>query len=426
MPKKKAQTEGLRTGVIYCGDNLDVMQRLPSESIDLIYIDPPFFSNKQHEVIWGNGAELRSFADRWMGGIKHYVNWMRERLIETHRLLKQTGSIYVHLDWRAVHYIKCEMDRIFGIKHFRNEIVWHYSGWNKILKDHFENRNDSILFYGKSDEQTFFGYSIPWASEEEYVKVRKQKVRIDAEGRKYVLSDAGGGRRIKRYLADAMREGKPADNVWDIDKINNSSKEFLGYPTQKPEALLERIIKASSSEGDVVADFFCGCGTSLAVAERLGRRWLGCDVSPTACKLVQRRVARLIKGNREIEIVGMPATLEGLKKMEPFEFQNHVIVDLLHGICSRTKSGDRGVDGHDFGHNPVEVKQQDGVGRPVVQKFYAAVKAERRSKGIIIAFSFAKNACEEAARIKLDEGIEIELRTVDDLIQDHYRRMGRN
>lgn len=425
MSKKKVQAEEFRTGVIYCGDNLDVMQRLPSESIDLIYIDPPFFSNKQHEVIWGNGAELRSFADRWMGGIKHYVNWMRERLIETHRLLKQTGSIYIHLDWRAVHYIKCEMDRIYGIKHFRNEIIWHYSGWNKILKDHFENRNDSILFYGKGDEQIFFGYSIPWGSEEEYVKVRKQKVRNDADGRKYVLSDAGGGRRIKRYLADAMREGRPLDNVWDIDKINNSSKEFLGYPTQKPEALLERIIKASSSEGDVVADFFCGCGTSLAVAERLGRRWLGCDVSPTACKLVQRRVAKLIKGNREIEIVGMPATLGDLKKMEPFEFQNHVIVDLLHGTCSRTKSGDRGVDGHDFGHNPVEVKQQDGVGRPVVQKFYAAVKAEKRNKGIIIAFSFAKNAYEEAARIKLDEGIEIELRTVDDLIQDHYKRMGR-
>jgi DNA modification methylase len=427
MPKRKSEEkERLRTGVIYCGDNLEVMQRLPPNSIDLIYIDPPFFSNRHYEVIWGNGAELRAFADRWMGGIKHYVNWLRERLMEMHRLLKPTGSIYVHLDWRAVHYIKCEMDRIFGIKNFRNEIIWHYSGWNKILKDHFENRNDSILFYGKGDEQIFFGCSIPWASEDEYVKVRKQKVRVDTDGRKYVLSDAGGGKRIKRYLADAMREGRPLDNVWDIDKINNSSKEFLGYPTQKPEALLERMIKASSSEGDVVADFFCGCGTTLAVAERLGRFWLGCDVSPTACKLVQRRVAKLIKGSRGIEIIGMPVTIDELKKMEPFEFQNHVIVDLLHGTCSRTKSADRGIDGHDFGHNPVEVKQSEGVGRPVVQKFHSAVLAERRTKGIIVAFSFSKTAHEEAARIKLEEGVEIELCTVQELIVDHYRRMGRN
>jgi len=412
MLKKKAEerTE-LRTGVIYCGDNLDVMERLPSESIDLIYIDPPFFSNRHYEVIWGNGAELRAFGDRWKGGINVYVEWMKERLMEMHRLLKPTGSIYVHLDWHAVHYLKCEMDDIFGMDNFRNEIIWCYRGAGYPKKD-FGRRHDTILRYSKSKDYVFNLDDV----REEYAEATKERF-------KHYIGNVRNGKDFGLQKLHPL--GKQPDDWWQIQPIAPSAKARLGYPTQKPEALLERIIKASSNEGDVVADFFCGGGTTLAVAERLGRRWIGCDVSPIACKLVRRRVAKLIKEERDIEIIGMPHGLDELKAMDPFEFQNHIIVDLLHGTCSRTKSADYGIDGHDFGHNPVQIKQSEHVGRPVVQKFESAVRREKRKKGIIVAFSFSKTAYEEAARIKLDEGIEIELRKVQELLQDYYQRMGR-
>jgi len=412
MPEKKAESqEELRPGVIYCGDNLDVMSRLPAESIDLIYVAPPFFSNRQHEVIWGNGAELRAFGDRWKGGINNYVQWMKERLFEMHRLLKPTGSIYVHLDWHAVHYIKCEMDDVFGMGNFENEIIWYYRGGG-VAKDRFGRRHDNILFYSKAGKPKFNAdeVRIPYSKE-------------SLERLRYKARSFRGDKVYDSY--EPNPKGKHPDDVWIMQPIMPSAKERLGYPTQKPEKLLERIIRASSNEGDVVADFFCGCGTTLAVAERLGRRWIGCDVSPIACKLMRRRVAKLIKEERDIEIIGMPVTMDELKAMDPFEFQNHVVVDLLHGTCSRKKSDDHGIDGHDFGRNPVEVKQSEHVGRPVVQKFHSAVRSEKRKKGIIVAFSFAKTAYEEVARIKLDEGIEIELITIQELIADHYRRMGR-
>lgn len=418
MPKKKAQAEELRTGVIYCGDNLDVMQRLPSESIDLIYIDPPFFSNHHYEVIWGNGAELRAFGDRWKGGINVYVEWMRERLIEMHRLLKLTGSIYVHLDWHAVHYIKCEMDDIFGMGNFRNEISWCYSIGGR-GKQQWGRKHDSILFYSK-EEKFYFNVDEVRVPGKTGTHMRRGH---DEKGREFLEKTDKKTSKVYRYYVD---DGTIPPDYWtDIEQLNREDAERLGYPTQKPEALLERIIKASSKKNQIVADFFCGGGTTLAVAERLGRRWIGCDVSPIACKLARRRISKVIKEERDIEIIGMPHDIDELKAMEPFEFQNHVIVDLLHGTCSRTKSADRGIDGHDFGHNPVEVKQSDGVGRPVVQKFHSAVLAERRNKGIIVAFSFSKTAHEEVARIKREEGVEIELLTVQELIADHYRRMGR-
>ncbi|MFM6081601.1 MAG: DNA-methyltransferase, partial [Dolichospermum sp.] len=162
---------------------------------------------------------------------------------------------------------------------FKNEIIWHYSGWNARLNSSFSKRHDIILFYSKKSEQLFNSYAISWESELEYARLRKQKVHIDENGKKYVLSDAGKGKRVKRYLEEAMEYGKPVDDVWNIDKINNSSKERLGYPTQKPESLLERIIQASSNEGDVILDAYCGCGTTVAVSQRLNRQWIGIDIT---------------------------------------------------------------------------------------------------------------------------------------------------
>src|SRR4051794_22373354 len=150
----------LETGVIYCGDNLTRMAALPAESVDLIYLDPPFFSNRIYEVIWGDEAEVRSFEDRWEGGIQVYVNWMRERMIEMHRVLKPTGSIYLHVDWHAAHYLKVMMDDIFGQnlsghdRGFQNEVIWYYRGAG-VSPRRWARRHDSILWYSKGKEWTF-------------------------------------------------------------------------------------------------------------------------------------------------------------------------------------------------------------------------------------------------------------------------------
>jgi len=154
-----------------------------------------------------------------------------------HDLLAEDGSIYVHCDWRVSAFMRLVLDDVFGKDNFSNEIAWHYSGWNKQLNNSFEKRHDSIFFYRKSPGSIFNSYFEPWVSKEEYVKARKQKVNKDEDGREYVLSDAGGGKRIKRYLDEVMEQGVVVDDVWNLDKLNNSAIEGVGYPTQKTETL---------------------------------------------------------------------------------------------------------------------------------------------------------------------------------------------
>ena len=407
----------LETGIIYCDDNLQRLSEFPAECVDLVYLDPPFFSNRNYEVIWGDEAEVRSFEDRWEGGIQHYVEWMRERVIELHRILKPSGSIYLHCDWHASHYLKVMMDDVFGYRQFRNDIAWHYSGWNKRLKGKFERRHDSLLFYGKGtvNEQVFNSWAQPWRSEEEYIHVRKQKVYADEDGRRYVHSDAGGGKRVRRYVSDAMAVGSYIDDVWEIDKLNNSAKEALGYPTQKPEELMRRIITASSDKGQIVLDPFCGCGTTLVAAHVLNRQWIGIDISPTAVELEKRRLLKI--GAKDVKLVGMPATEADLRKLKPFEFQNWII-QRVNGTHSPKKSGDMGIDGLSFlQHHPIQVKQSDKIGRNVVDNFETAIQRVGRKKGYIVAFSFGAGAKEEVARAR-KAGLEIVLVSVADLISE--------
>lgn len=341
---------------------------------------------------------------------------MEPKLRECHRVLKDTGSMYLHCDWHANAHLRILMDKIFGENMFRNAIVWHYSGWNKKNKYNFNSRHDTILFYAKTDKQKFFSWAKPWISKEEYVKVRKQKIRIDPKTKKeYVLSDAGNGKRVMRFLEDAMKQGAYIDDVWDIDKLNNSAKEALGYPTQKPEALLERIINASSSSMDIFLDPFCGCGTSIAVAHKAGLRWIGIDVSPTACKLMAKRMRKI--GAKNIQLIGLPRTVEELKKVAPFEFQNWVF-EKLHGRVNPKKVGDMGVDGWVELDIPTQVKQSEGVGRNVVDNFETAIRRIGKKKGVIVAFSFGSGAYEEVARVKNQEMVDIKLKTVEEILKE--------
>lgn len=265
---------------LYLGDNLQVLRSLPSKSIDLIYIDPPFFSGRNYNLIWGDDNELRTFGDIWEDGLPSYLEWMDARLWEMARVLKDTGSIYVHCDWHASHYIKTEMDKIFGYSSFRTEIIWSYRKWGNGNRGFLRN-NDSIFYYVKSSGFTFntqhVGLSARTLHDYKGIKLKD-----------FVTED---GTVVKRQTEEASA-GAPMPAVWQIGYIHGAAKEKIGYPTQKPEELLERIIKASSNPGDVVADFFMGGGTTAAVAQKLGRRFIGADVSNVAFDVTKGRLVR--------------------------------------------------------------------------------------------------------------------------------------
>ena len=389
----------MKTNVLYCGDNLEIMDKfIEPETIDLIYIDPPFFSGKTYEVIFGDTGEKRAFEDRWKGGEYHYINWLSARIAKMRETLKPTGSFYIHLDWHIVHYMKVELDRIFGDNHFRNQIIWHYRRWTSPAKI-FQRMHDTILFYTKGDDWVFNTITVPYTEG-------------SLERKKHTLHSFKKGE--SPYLVTETKKGVPANDVWAIPFVAPSAKERLGYPTQKPEKLLERIISASSNPGDIVADFFCGCGTALAVTQMLGRKWLGCDVSRTALKVVKQRLEKC--GATNVEMVNVPKTVEEIKAMKPFEFQNYVI-DLIQETHTPKLVGDYGIDGYTlFHHDPVQVKQQEHVGRPDIQKFESAIRRDRKSKGYFFALGFTKQAYDEVARAKMEDGLEIELVTVQDLI----------
>jgi len=261
---------------LICGDNLSVMRALPGESIDLIYIDPPFFSGRNYNCIFGDDDEVRSFKDIWDGGMPTYLAWLNARLWEMKRLLKSDGSIFVHLDWHACHYVKVELDKIFGYENLVDDIAWCYSGSNNTKKT-LPKKHDTILHYAKSPNYKFNYKEI-------LVEPRSTaRYYTDQNGRKYTKKDG------KIYYC--KNDGKIPEDYWvDIQRLHHISSERIGYPTQKPEQLVERIVKMASDPGDVVADFFSGGGTTVAVAEKLDRKWVGCDISRTAVSVARDRL----------------------------------------------------------------------------------------------------------------------------------------
>ena len=274
---------------VYFGDNLQILRSLPSNSIDLIYIDPPFFSGRVYNQVWGDNNEVRTFNDIWDGGMPTYLIWLNARLWEMKRILKNTGSIYIHLDCHASHYVKTEMDKIFGYDNLKREIIWFRdnpsggkAGGNNYIHDH-----DVILYYVKNIKNHIFNK--PYLEyTEEYIKQRFKHNDNNGKGL-YRLQGSSSNIR-KQYLKDS--KGKPVGSVWELSDINVMAKEKIGYPTQKPEVLLKRIIKASSDKGDVVADFFMGGGGTLAVSQKLGRKFIGSDISRVATSVTLDRLVR--------------------------------------------------------------------------------------------------------------------------------------
>ena len=312
---------------MWTGDNLDIMRGMNSASVDLIYLDPPFNSNKTYSAPIGSDAAGASFKDTWTlddvdlawhgeiaeqspavyavidaagvahgPGMKSYLIMMAVRLLEMHRLLKPTGSLYLHCDPTASHYLKMLLDAVFERKNFRNEIVWDYSFRLMDLPRFFNRKHDVILFYAKTRCGRFSMPKNPW-TRDEIIKTRKQKIHLDDEGNEVIWMPGGRGNsksRLKK-LSDIMAEGKAMSDVWSIPTISSSSKERVGYPTQKPLDLLDRIIQASSNKDDVVLDPFAGCATACVSAENLSREWIGIDLSPLAATLVKTRLKEAFK-----------------------------------------------------------------------------------------------------------------------------------
>jgi len=389
---------------LFCGDNLETLREyIPDESIDLAYIDPPFFSNRQYAIIWGDEAERRSFEDTWEGGIESYIGFMEPRLLELRRVLKPNGSIYVHCDWHASHRIRILLDKIFGEARFLNEIIWYYRGGG-ISKKYFGRRHDNIYFYAKSDNWNFH----PDEARLPYAPATVERF----------THHIGNVRGERDYGSQTLHpEGKHPDDVWEIQPIAPSAKERLGYPTQKPEKLLERIVGASSREGETVLDCFCGCGTTLAVAQKLNRRWVGIDISYTAIELVKERLGKL--GVDNLQIVGMPITVEDALRLKPFDFQTWVLKK-LHAYASPRKVGDMGIDGFTyFKQLPVQIKKSESIGRNVVDNFTAAIQRQGKRKGFIIGVSFGSGAVKEVHRLKNSEEIEVVLVTLAEVLEDY-------
>lgn len=381
---------------LFWGDNLHVMRQLPSESVDLIYIDPPFFSGRQYNVIFGDQNERRSFSDIWEDGMPGYLIWLNARLYEMKRLLKKTGSIFVHCDWHAGHYIKVELDRIFGHQCFVNEIVWCYKSGGASPKKYFSRKHDTILFYSRGRS-----YSFEPQKEKSYNRGFKP---YRFAGVKEYEDDIGW------YTLVGMKD------YWEIDMVGRTSAERIGYPTQKPEKLIERIIRSSAPEGGVVADFFCGGGTTAAVAQRLGRRWIACDQSRVAVAITADRLTRQTE-DRTGTLYDVPDfTTEHwgiyeatrLSEAPPDQFRSFV----LRSFGAQDEEQDAGIHGYK-GEVPVWVGDpalSDAATASDVLTFANAIRKTLRYRqdnlrdGIMLAWAFRPDATEAAERLR---GLEL-------------------
>lgn len=365
---------------LYYGDNLTILRDyIEPESVDLIYLDPPFQSSRDYNILFTEkdgsraASQIVAFEDTWewnevsahayqelveaggrvsqvmqafwtfLGGndMMAYLSMMAPRLLELKRVLKDSGSIYLHCDATASAYLRLLMDAIFGVRGFRNEIIWSYRRWPS-PSGHYQRMHDDILFYVKGTTPKTFNveYEPNSASYTKRFKGKTQMLDPDRPTRKIQLEE------------DSI--GLPMRDVWEISIIAGSSHERLGYPTQKPEALLERIIETSSNEGDVVLDPFCGCGTAIAVAERLGRQWIGIDITHLAIGLIKHRLQSAYGGATKFAVVGEPVSLpdaEILAKDDPYQFQWWAAGTLGARLTEKKKGADRGIDGRLYFHD---------------------------------------------------------------------------
>jgi site-specific DNA-methyltransferase (adenine-specific) len=485
---------------LYYGDNYEVLQRyIKDGSVDLVYLDPPFNSRQDYNVLFAekdgsqSSSQIHAFEDTWewnidaersyhhiveqggrvadalrafrtfLGGsdMMAYLAMMAPRLVELRRVLKESGSIYLHCDPTASHYLKILMDAVFGPENFRSNIVWKRTSSHSNASRNYGAVNDDLLFYVKSNSA--YTYNIQYVPySEDYVKenyyrvdengrlyrsdnlrnpsdrpnlkyeykgykphangwaISKERMeKLDSEGRLHFPKSKDGRILLKRYL-DEM-PGMQVTNIWDdIPVIHAMALERLGYPTQKPEALLERIIKASSNEGDVVFDPFCGCGTTVQVAQRLNRRWIGIDITHLAIGLIKTRLSDAFGPGIKAtyDVIGEPTDYEGASALaaeDKYQFQWWALGQVGARPADQKKGADRGIDGRLYFHDDNSGKSKQiifsvkagGVSVPQVRDLVGVLDREKAEMGAFICF-------EEPTKPMIREAAEAGLYTSSD------------
>jgi len=441
---KQAKEQAMNT--FYHGDCLFVLKHdIAPESVDLIYLDPPFFTGKIQKGKWQPGAMevtfedskkfwaekasiMREKAPQWLRHIAlgrpdfaSYLYYMMERLDACHKVLKKTGSIYLHCDYRASHYLKMVMDEIFDDDNFRNEIIWDYGAKASQHRDkYFQRKHDSILFYSKTDQSIF----VP-------ILVEYSKASLRERDTRYKLSDEQGAYRMttrrapdgSKYRAKVyLKTGVYATDVWAIPVINATAKERTGYPTQKPQALLERIIKASSNESDLVLDPFCGCGTTVIVASKLNRQFIGIDIDtsergkgelPTAFSVIKNRSHELFSQSTYVT-----RDLSEVVEMNPNDFEKWV-----NEYYKATKPHpDKGVDGITQDGVPIQVKtfqiKYDTIDKLLSSsKFHPLVPKPIKKLIFVSQVGYDDSARKRQFEIQTAEGIEVVLTSPSDMLK---------
>ncbi len=433
---------------LYFGDNLEILRdRIPSESIDLIYLDPPFNSGATYNMIFqpesdevtGQTSQRRMFKDTWtwatgeakreydgliegtltkerpsqklidlmkamysyLGGcsMMAYLAMMAPRLWEMRRVLKPTGSIYLHCDPTASHYLKMLMDAVLGTENFCNEIVWHYRKW-PAGKYAFQSNHDIILFYSRTGSRgrTF-----------NQLYMKRAPSTLKRFGNATIVSGHDEqGKRVPSQTTTEESVGVRQDDVWEIGRVPPIKQLF---PTQKPEALLRRAITASSNESDVVLDPFCGCGTAVVVAERLHRQWIGIDIAYYAIDVIKKRFAKDgLKEGTNFAVEGEPAdeySAGKLAEKSPFNFQDWCVSKIPGANPADKKTGDRGADGfvnfvdpiNKSGHNAgvISVKGEKTVNPEMVRELIGTVNARNAPFGILITLRESTPGMRETA-----------------------------
>ncbi|MCC7494994.1 MAG: hypothetical protein IT204_21780 [Fimbriimonadaceae bacterium] len=409
----------MHLNTLYFGDNLQVLrEHFPDECVDLVYLDPPFNSKRDYNYIYrdlagaGDTAQEQAFSDTWTfagaaaefrevtesgfpegklidalhevfgdTSLVAYLSVMALRLRELRRILKPTGSLYLHCDPTAGHYLKMVLDCVLGSSAFRSEVVWSYRRW-PTRTPNYQHMHDLIYYYARGQTVTFNVLYEP-PSESFLKRFRGMGNRLDR------------GATTKRS-SDEPTPGLPMRDVWDLSILAGSSSERLGYPTQKPLALLNRIIAASSNEGDVVLDPFCGCGTAVVAAQKLGRRWCGIDITSLSVTLMRQRLAdsfpEIYPSPGDVPVIGLPKDLAGarlLAELDKYDFQFWALT--LVGAHppggTKKKGADKGVDG--------EILWRDGTGK--LQKAVVSVKGgqsvtDTQLKDLITTVDAAKAA----------------------------------
>jgi site-specific DNA-methyltransferase (adenine-specific) len=409
---------------LFYGDNLSVLREsIQDASVDLIYLDPPFNSNASYNILFkgpagGNSAaQIEAFDDTWHwndsaesayadvmrcgnaaastmlramrsflgdNDMMAYLAMMAVRLIELHRVLKPTGSLYLHCDPTASHYLKILLDAVFGKENFRNEIIWAYRKWS-IKGTRFARNHDVILFYAKSKKTPF---NVLYSETSPLTQKRWGKAKQQA------VFEGG----VRKSDSDEDQEASsPMADWWNISILNPNSKERLGYPTQKPVALLERILSASSNPDDVVLDPFCGCGTTVHAVQKLGRQWMGIDVTHLAIGLIEKRLREAFP-DVQFATHGVPQDIEGARDLarrgQYHEFEKWALSLIAAQPGNMGKKGaDKGIDGNLFygpkseGHAIVSVKAGENVNVAMIRDLRGVIEREGAGVGVFLTLT---------------------------------------